>query len=242
MALAADENDISAQRTWYGEERAKLAIANFEKRRINARYAANQREALAAILEMIPAGASVSRADSMTLDQLDVWNELRKRKQNTIRWAQEKDDQGNDLMPDLEDRKKLQREALLADVFLTGSNAVTLDGKLVNTDGFGNRVAPMIFGPKKVIVVAGVNKIVKDVNEALVRIREMCAPLNARRHFEKHHRPWYGSLPCVQSATCTDYNCEHERKICNITVVIEGNSMHQEGRMNVVLVGEDLGI
>lgn len=242
MALVADETDISEQRTWYFQERAKAAIASLQKRRINAQYASNRREALAAILQMIPAGASVSRADSMTLDQLDVWPELRRRKQNAITWGQEKDDQGHDLVPDLEDRKKLQREAFLADIFLTGANAVTLDGKLVNTDGMGNRVAPMIFGPRKVIVVAGVNKIVKDANEAFARIREICAPLNARRHFEKHHRPWYGDLPCVQTAACTDYDCEHERRICNISVIIEGNSKHQEGRMNVVLVGEDLGI
>jgi len=123
---------------------------------------------------------------------------------------------------------------------LTGTNAITLDGKLVNIDGVGNRVAAMIFGPKKVIVVAGINKIVSDVNEALERIRGFAAPMNAKRHYLKHQQPELGDLPCVQTGSCVD--CRHDWRICNYTVIIEGAMIGQKGRINVVLVGEELGL
>jgi hypothetical protein len=89
-----------------------------------------------------------------------------------------------------------------------------------------------------VIVVAGANKVVKDVDEALARIHGLAAPINAKRHYLKHNMPFFGDLPCVRTGRCID--CKHERKICNITVIIEGT--FEKGRMNVVLVGEKLGI
>jgi hypothetical protein len=134
----------------------------------------------------------------------------------------------------------MQREAFSCDVFLAGTNAVTMDGKLVNTDGLGNRVSAMIFGPEKVILVVGANKIVKNLDEAMERIREVCAPMNARRHFLKHHSSEFGDLPCVRTGKCID--CNHDWKICNYTVIIEGAMAREKGRINVVLVGEELGI
>ena len=139
-----------------------------------------------------------------------------------------------------EERRRMQREAFLSDIFLTGTNAVTLDGKLVNIDGLGNRVAAMIFGPQKVIVVAGVNKIVKDENQALERIRQFAAPINARRHYTQHNRPEFSDLPCVRTGKCVD--CNHKWRICHFTVIIEGAWFQEEARTNVVLVGEELGI
>ena len=98
----------------------------------------------------------------------------------------------------------------------------------------------MIFGPDKVIVVAGVNKIVKDVNEALERIHNVAAPMNAKRHYLKHHRPEFGDLPCVRTGRCVD--CNHGWRICRYTVIIEGAMIREKGRINVVLIGEELGI
>ena len=98
----------------------------------------------------------------------------------------------------------------------------------------------MVFGPEKVIVVVGVNKIVKDVDEALERIHGVAAPINAKRHYLKHHRPELGDLPCVRTGRCVD--CNHEERICRYTVIIEGTKLPQKGRINVVLVGEELGI
>lgn len=242
MEQIVDERDISAQRRWLNAQRAAVAVANFQKRRINALYVSNRKQALAAIMAMIPEDVSVARADSITMDQVEIMEALRARKRNKILWAQEKDSHGDPLIPDLEERSQMQRESFLVDVFLTGANALTLDGKIVSTDGLGNRVAPTIFGPKKVILAVGINKLVKNLDEALARIREICAPMNAQRHFEKHNRPWYGDIPCVKTGACPEDGCDHDRRICSATVIIESVPIPSKGRMNVVIIGEDLGI
>jgi len=89
-------------------------------------------------------------------------------------------------------------------------------------------------------LVIGANKIVKDVNEALDRIHNVCAPINAKRHALKHHRPEMGELPCAKTGRCVD--CGHDWRICRATVIIDGAIVHVRGRINVVLVGEELGI
>ena len=98
----------------------------------------------------------------------------------------------------------------------------------------------MIFGPEKVILVVGTNKIVRDVDEALERIHHVAAPINAKRHYLKHHAEGMGDLPCVRTGRCAD--CTHDSKICNFTVIIEGTMANQKDRINVVLVGEEPGI
>jgi len=234
-----DKRGISQERKRFYRERARVVIANLQKRNINAQYVSSRQEALSAILGMIPEGATVARGDSVSLDQVGVIPELRKRNQNKVIDPFERDADGFYLV-EWEQRWRMEREALSTDVFLTGTNAVTLDGKLVNTDGTGNRVSAMVFGPEKVIIVAGVNKIVKDVDEAQVRIREVAAPINAKRHFLKYHREEFGDLPCVRTGRCID--CNHDWRICRYTVVIEGSMIRDKGRINVVLVGEELGI
>ena len=144
-------------------------------------------------------------------------------------------------VPVVEERRKLQREALLSDIFLTGTNAITMDGKIVSIDGSGNRVAAMIFGPKKVIVVTGVNKIVRDVNDAINRIHMISAPLNGKRHMLKHGIDEnHGTLPCIKTGMCTDCK-KHKYRMCRYTVIIDGTAWFDKGRMHVVLVGEELG-
>ncbi len=235
-----DERDISLERRWFYEERAKMVIASLKKRNINAQYTESREEALSVVLGMIPEGAIVARGDSVSLDQVGVIPELRKRNQNTIIDPLERDANGFYIIAEREQRLCLEREAFTSDVFLTGTNAVTLDGKLVNIDGHGNRVSAMVFGPEKVIVVVGVNKIVKDVNEALERIHEVAAPINAKRHYLKHHEEELGDLPCVRTGRCVD--CNHDWRICRYTVIIEGSMILDKGRINVVLIGEELGI
>ena len=134
----------------------------------------------------------------------------------------------------------MEREAFSADIFLTSTNAITLDGRLVSIDGHGNRVSAMVFGPRKVIVVAGANKIVKDVDEALMRIHNFATPLNAMRHYLKHDMKEGGELPCVKGGSCVD--CFHSERPCRYTVIIEGSGIMDPGRFEVVLVGEELGI
>ncbi len=235
-----DERDLSAELKWLYEERSKIAVANFQRRNINAQYVPGREEALTAVLAMIPEGATVVRGDSVSVDQVGVIPALKERNKNKIIDPCERDAEGF-LTPEVQKaRPEMQRAAFSADVFLAGSNAITLDGKIVNTDGMGNRVSAIIFGPKKVILVVSANKIVKNVEEALERIRQIAAPMNVKRHYLKHHFPQFGDLPCVRTGKCTDCNSDF-RACCN-TVIIEGSFAWVKGRINVVLVGEELGI
>jgi len=235
-----NETDLSEERKWFYQERDKRVVTNLQKKNMNAQYVSNRQEALTTLIDMIPLGATVARGDSITIDQIEIIPELRKRKQNKIIDPLERDSDGLYIITEIEESRRIARETFSADIFLVGTNAVTLDGKLVNTDGWGNRVSAMIFGPDKVIVVAGVNKIVKDVNEALERIHNVAAPMNAKRHYLKHHRPEFGDLPCVRTGRCVD--CNHDWRICRYTVIIEGAMIREKGRINVILIGEELGI
>jgi hypothetical protein len=126
---------------------------------------------------------------------------------------------------------ELMRRALLSDTYLCGSNAVSEDGQLVNIDNYGNRVAAMIFGPKQVIVVAGINKVVKTVEDAMVRARTIAAPLNIQRFPDI-------STPCNKIGSCT--NCLTQDTVCNYFVTIR--NCKPAGRIKVILVGENLGL
>jgi L-lactate utilization protein LutB len=236
--MMVDETDISREKAFYNKQRAQKVIENLQKRKMNGFYASDKKEALSIVMGLIPRGALVARGDSITLDQIDLLKTLTGRNQNTIIDPFETDAEGR--WAEEAERQHMFRETFSADIFIAGTNAVTLDGKLVNIDGAGNRVAAMIFGPGKVILVAGVNKIVKDVDEALERIHQLAAPVNARRHYLKHHAEQFSNLPCVKTGSCAD--CWHEWRICNYTVIIDGAMQHHQGRINVVLVGEELGI
>lgn len=234
-----DLTDMSPERQWLNEERARTVVNILQKRNINAQYVSSREEALSIILEMIPTGAIVARGDSISVDQLGIIPELKKRNQNKLIDPFECNADGL-YVAEEEELQRMYKEALSADIFLTGTNAVTLNGKLVNTDGLGNRVSAMIFGPKKVIIVVGSNKIVKDVDAALERIRQVAAPMNAKRSIMKLHLPQYGDLPCVRTGRCID--CNHDWRCCCYTTIIEGAALPEKGRINVVLVGEELGI
>jgi hypothetical protein len=233
-----DESDIRLEKGIYYRQKAQKVIENLQKRNMNARYCMDKKEALATVMELIPPGAVVARGDSISLDQICFPAEIARRGQNAVIDPFTTDETGH--WPDEKERQKMMRETFFADVFITGTNALTQDGRLVNVDGHGNRVSAMIFGPAKVILVIGVNKIVKDLEEALERVRRYAAPLNARRHVEKHHSEGLSNLPCVKTGSCVD--CRNDWRICNYTVIIDGAMPSHQGRINVVLVGEELGI
>lgn len=242
-----NEADLSQEKRRFHEQRARTVIDNLQGKNINAQYVSNRGEALTTLLQMIPPATVVARGDSVTLEQIGIIPELKKNKQNEIIDPFERDSNNSSARLEMghsEERRRQHRmkaiRALSADVFLTGTNAVTLDGKLVNVDGGGNRVSAMIFGPEKVIVAVGINKIVNDVDEALRRIHNIAAPMNAMRHYLKHQDKQFGDLPCIKIGRCV--NCNHEWRICRFTVIIDGATPWQKGRINVVLVGEELGI
>ena len=236
--MDADLN-IQLEEGNYYEKLANRIIQNFTRKGINACFANNIKQACSMVMKMIPEGAVVGTADSMTLLQVGVFSALRKRGKNEVLNPFVRDDDGK-LVFSGDERQELMRRVLLSDVYIIGTNAVTMDGKLVNIDAHGNRVAPMIFGPRKVIVVVGANKIVKNVDEAINRIKGVCAPINATRHGLKHHRPDFLELPCAKTGTCVD--CNHSWRICRYTTIIEGANPPRKDCFHVVIVGERLGI
>lgn len=234
-----DETDLSQELTWFHEERAKRVVARLLKLNVNAIFTPTKEEALGEVMNLIPEGVRVVRGDSLSLDQIGIMKLLKERNRNEVIDPFERNSEGWTVLRGKE-RRQAFKAGFSADVFITGANAITLDGKIVSTDALGNRVAPVIFGPEKVILVVGVNKIVKDLDSALKRIHEYVAPVNAKRHALKHHLAEFGQLPCAVTGTCAD--CNHEWRICRNTVIIEGAMVREKGRINVVLVGEELGI
>jgi hypothetical protein len=204
-------------------------IKKLGENNISAFYVRDSREAFEKVMSMIPDGSVIGFGDSLTLRQIGVLEALEKGKYTLL----------NPWKPGItvEENIKLKKRALTADVFLTGTNALTADGKIVNVDGHGNRVAAMLFGPDRVIIVAGVNKIVANLQEALKRIREKTAPLNVKRHPEFDPMP-----PCGITGVCTD--CSSPWRICNKTVIIEREYDNDKYKpiITVIIVGQDLGI
>lgn len=240
-----EEESIQHANTYYWQHQAEIAVANFRRKRLRAEYVPDRAAARERVLSLIPPGATIGRGDSMSVDQIGVIDILKQSTEHTFFDPFERNEDGTLTLVG-EALRDMQRKAMMADVFLTGANAITLDGKVVATDSHGGRVAAMIFGPKKIIIVAGVNKLVPDVEAAFRRIREVAAPMNFWHHANYHGRKTWMELPCLKSGKCVD--CAHGLRGCNFTIVIEsskettpGHSDEDEHRHNIILVGESLG-
>ena len=208
-------------KAWHYGTLATRVVEALKKNNFNAVYFPNRQEAIDYILSLVPAQATVGIGGSWTIQELGLDDMLEQR--GHIVYNHNKPG----LSPEV--ALELRRKELTCDVFFTSTNALTLDGQLVNVDGTGNRVAAMMFGPKKVIVVAGVNKIVRDVQEAESRIKLYAAPPNNKRL----NRP----NPCVQTGMCMD--CQGPTRICIITTVLRKKPSLTD--INIVIIGEELG-
>lgn len=211
------------------KRRIQQIIQRLSENNIAAIYAENRSEALEVVMSMIPEGSVVGFGDSLTLRQIGTVDLLEKGNYTFL----------NPWKPgiNVDESIMLKKQALTSDVFVTGTNALTTDGKIVNVDGHGNRVAAMLFGPDKVILVIGINKIVENIDEALRRIRDESAPLNVKRHPN-----WDPLPPCGTTGVCED--CSSPWRICNKTVIIERQYDNDRYKpiITVVIVGEELGI
>ena len=206
---------------WHNETLGNKVVEALKKNGFEAEYCANSGEAAEKILALIPEGASVGFGGSWTVMSLGIQEKL----------AEGEHELFDHNAPGLsnEERQEMRRKQLSCDVFLSGTNAVTLDGKLVNTDGNGNRVAAMIFGPGKVIVATGTNKIVRDLDAAEERRQMVSAPINNKRIGLPN--------PCAQTGICMD--CSTETRICNVTTILSKRPKFTP--FHVFVIGEDLG-
>lgn len=210
---------------WVNETMAQTAIKNLRKNYFEALYVNDANSAFEEIRRRVSKDVCIGLGDSLTLKEIGVIEEMESGGYDFLNPWRKGITRAESLA--------LRRKALTSDVFLTGANAVTMDGKLVCIDGLGNRVAGMVFGPLKVVVAMGVNKIVENVDAGIARIKKISAPVNARKHdFEASVRP-----PCSDTGFCSD--CNLPRRICCNTVIIEG--CRDKERICVIIIGESLG-
>jgi hypothetical protein len=208
---------------WFQQQRGRAVVRALAANRMSGELLAGAEQAPQRVLELIPPGSTVALGGSMTLFETGVVEALRASKEleliDRFQPGLEPDQVGDRL-----------RRGLTADVFVAGANAVTEAGELVFVDSACTRVAPVLFGPGRVILVAGANKIVPDLSYAQKRIRHFVAPANAKRLGRK--------TPCAADGRCHD--CDSPERICNATVVIHKQA--QEGRLFLLLVPGSYGL
>ncbi len=205
----------------YYENLADTLIDKFNKRGIEGYYCENAEEALLTAKRFLTPGCTVSWGGSQTLIDIGLLEALSTSSDYIL--------YDRDKAKTPEERLQIYSKTVTADYYFMSSNAITLDGQLVNIDGSGNRVACLITGPKNVIVIAGMNKIATDVDAAIDRVRNMATPPNTVRLGRK--------TPCAETGKCA--NCLVEDCICNQIVITRRSGI--QGRIKVILVGEELG-
>ena len=204
----------------YYEKRANILIKNLKSRHFDAYYCADRESALQKALELIPEGASVGWGGAHSAEQIGLMEAVSKGNYRAI---------DRSLAKDQAEREQMMRDCMFCDVFLTGANGLSLDGQMVNIDGTGNRVAATIYGPKTVLVIAGMNKVEDTLEAAVNRARTVAAPMNNQR--------FNNDNPCATTGACG--NCKNETCICNQIVITR--HCRPVGRIKFILVGEELG-
>lgn len=195
-------------------------LASLKRRGMEGHYYETSTECVAAIMEMLPEGSTISWGGSASVSECGMMDALKAGNFNLIDRMTATNDQ---------ERREIFGKTVVADYYFCSSNAITLDGELVNIDGNGNRVACIIHGPQHVFMIVGMNKLVKSTEDAVNRIRTLACPPNAVRLNMK--------TPCAVTGKCAD--CLADDCFCN-QIVVTRRSRHQ-GRIHVFLVAEDLG-
>lgn len=205
----------------YYENLAKTTMKNLEKRHFECHYCKTAAEATELAMSLVPSGSTVSFGGSMTLAESGMADLLRQRSDITLF------DRSKASSP--EEIAEIYHKALHADYFFMSSNAITSGGELLNIDGTGNRAAALIYGPKNVIILAGMNKVVPSLEDAVARVKNTASPINAIRLNRQ--------TPCAATGLCSD--CLSPDCICSHTVVTRRSA--PAGRIKVILIGEALG-
>ena len=205
----------------YYEKRAQLLVKNLHSRHFDAYYCETAQQALAKALELIPEGSTGGWGGAMSAEQIGLIDALRAGNYVTF---------DRDKAPTPAEREKAMKQCLMADVFVAGANALSIDGQMVSIDGNGNRVAALVYGPDSVVIVAGMNKVVDSLEDAVRRARTVAAPSNKQRFAVQ--------TPCEVTGTCAD--CKSDGCICNQILITR--NCKPAGRIKFVIVGEELGL
>ncbi len=205
--------------TFYANQAATI-IKNLEKRNMEGYYCPDAASAVEKALSMMPEQSVISWGGSMTLTEIGLMEQIKKQNYVVI---------DRMLANTPEERQKVYGQTVLADYFLMSTNAITLDGQLVNIDGAGNRVACLIHGPKNVLILAGMNKVCPDLESAFKRVKNCATPPNTVRLNCK--------TPCAVTGVCGD--CLTPETICCQEVITRYSRI--KGRIKVILIGEEYG-
>lgn len=201
---------------------AEKLVGNLKQRHYEAFFCPTAQEAVEKITGMIPEGSSVTWGGSMTIRDMGLTKALHNKEGLDI-WDR-------DLASSREEAQEIYRRAFYADYYLSSVNAMSEDGEIVNIDGNGNRVAAITFGPKRVILMVGINKVAQNLDAAISRARSLAAPVNMMRFADLN-------TPCKNDGMCHD--CKSPDSICNYIQIMRNS--HPVGRHIVVIVGEELG-
>jgi len=206
---------------WHDDLMIKQAKTALEKNGFLIEIFETKKECFKSAIAQIDKNASIGFGGSTTVKEIGLFDYLVQNDYNLI----------NPYKPGLSRDAvfELRKKALTTDLFITGTNAITLEGELVNIDGYGNRVAAITFGPKRVFLFVGMNKIVSDSEQAIDRILNYTAPINAKRLNK--------NVPCVESGFCED--CDSPERICNHLVITMKQSFPD--RIKIFLINEKLG-
>ncbi|MEG0051161.1 MAG: lactate utilization protein [Terrisporobacter sp.] len=206
---------------WLNTKKIERTMAALENNNMKAYYAKENAEVLEIVKEIAKEGEVVSVGGSMSLFETDVIDLLRSGRYEFL------DRYAENLTP--ADMKDIYRKSFSADTYFSSANAITENGEIFNVDGNGNRVAAILYGPDKVILIVGINKIVKDVEEAVKRNKEISGPANAKRLST--------ATPCAKVGHCMD--CKSEDRICCEYTLIK--RQRTANRIHVIFVNESLG-
>ena len=205
----------------YYEKRGQILVKNLQARHFEAYYCTDREEALKKALELIPEGSKVGWGGAMSAQQIGLQDALLAGNYQAI---------DRSKAHNAEEKAMLERQCFDTDFFLTGANALSLDGQMVNIDGQGNRVAAIVYGPKHILVVAGMNKVEDTLDAAMIRARTVAAPMNKQR--------FPNQTPCEVTGVCSD--CKAEGCVCNQILVTR--HCRPVGRIKFIIVGEELGL
>ena len=211
---------MATPKEMYNEKRGLQLVKNLKSRHFEAYYCADASAALVKALEIIPKGSKVGWGGAKSAEQIGLLNAIRNGNYNVI---------DRDCAKTPEEKDQADKEALFADVYIAGANAMSRDGQMVSIDGNGNRVAAIVYGPKKVIVIVGMNKVCDTLESAVERARTVAAPMNMQRFMK--------DTPCAVTGCCGD--CKSEGCICNQILITR--HCRPVGRICFLIVGEDLG-
>jgi L-lactate utilization protein LutB len=212
---------MSAPITLRNQKLGPKVVQALKNRYFDAWYFDNPADALDKIVSLIPMDHVVSWGGSFTLDELGIKERLAEKGYKLL---------DRDKAANPEERTEIMRQALLCGTFLTGCNALSEDGQMVNVDGFGNRVAAMCYGPRQVIVITGMNKVVKSHDDAVIRARTIAGPRNTQRFPN-------AKTPCNETGCCAD--CNSPDSVCSY--IVTTRLCKPAGRIKVILVGTDQG-